>query len=164
MTTNAAMEGTVAELLRRVDELESRAAIRDLASEYCLAFDTRNLDRFMEIWHEDADWDIGPPFGTFRGAATIRAAVRDTLFPAWRETHHLASNLKLRFAGADRAYGECNVDCMGATPDDVVQMISASYVDRFERRAGTWRIAHRKVTIHYFNPVPGARMTPPGGA
>ena len=79
----------------------------------------------------------------------------------WRETHHLTTNLRVEFETPDRALGLCNVDCMGATLDDVVQMISASYADEFERRAGVWRIARRVVTIHYFNPVPGASMTPP---
>jgi gamma-hexachlorocyclohexane dehydrochlorinase len=50
---------------------------------------------------------------------------------------------------------------MGATKDDVVQMIGATYTDEFERRDGVWRIARRAVVIHYFNPVPGAEMTPP---
>jgi gamma-hexachlorocyclohexane dehydrochlorinase len=50
---------------------------------------------------------------------------------------------------------------MGATKDDVVQMINATYTDDFERRDGIWRIARRKVVIHYFNPIPGAQMTAP---
>jgi gamma-hexachlorocyclohexane dehydrochlorinase len=151
------------DLLRRVDELESRTAIRDLVSDYCIGFDSRDIERFMAIWHEDAVWEIGPPFGNFAGAASIRRAVLETLFPAWRETHHLATNLVLTFRDADRASGICNVDCMGATPDNVVQMVGASYADEFERRAGVWKIARRVVTLHYFNPVPGAKMTPPGG-
>jgi gamma-hexachlorocyclohexane dehydrochlorinase len=156
------LAATVQDLLRRVDELESRMALRDLVTDYCIGFDTRDIERFMAIWHDDAVWEIGAPFGTFAGRDEIRRALTDVLFPAWRETHHLASNLRVTFADPDHARGLCNVDCMGATPDDVVQMISASYVDDFERRAGTWRIARRAVTIHYFNPIPGARMTPPG--
>jgi gamma-hexachlorocyclohexane dehydrochlorinase len=161
MQKAAATETLLGDLVRRVDELESRTALRDLVTEYCVGFDTRDLERFMRIWHADAVWEIGPPFGTFSGAEGIRRAVRDVLLPAWRETHHLASNLRVEFRDADHAHGSCNVDCMGATPDDVVQMISASYVDDFERRAGSWKIARRVVTIHYFNPIPGARMTPP---
>jgi hypothetical protein len=50
---------------------------------------------------------------------------------------------------------------MGATPDDVVQMINATYTDDFERRGGVWRIVRRKVKMHYFNPVPNAQMSAP---
>ena len=148
-------------LLRRVDELESRAALRDLVTDYCLGFDTHDWERFIGVWHPDAVWEIGPPFGTFHGHAGIRKAVEEILYPVWRETHHLTSNLRLSFRDADHARGVCNVDCMGATKDDVVQMISATYADDFERRDGVWKIAKRAVTIHYFNALPGAQMTAP---
>jgi gamma-hexachlorocyclohexane dehydrochlorinase len=148
-------------LLLRVDELESRMAMRDLVTDYCLGFDTRDWDRFIGIWHPDAVWEIGPPFGTFVGHEGIRQAVFDVLYPVWRETHHLTSNLRITFQDADHARGVCNVDCMGATVDDVVQMISATYTDDFERRGGSWKIARRQVEIHYFNPVPGAEMSAP---
>lgn len=152
------------ELAERIDRLESRFALRDLVSDYCHGFDRRDWPRFDAIWHEDAIWEIGPPFGTYQGRAAIGEAARMIASEVWRETHHLTSNLRVDFETADRARGLCNVDCMGATLDDVVQMISATYEDEFERRAGSWRIARRVVTIHYFNPIPGASMTPPAAA
>ena len=147
--------------LRRIDELESRVAFRDLVTDYCLGFDTHDWDRFIAIWHEDCVWDIGPTFGSFSGHAGIKQAVFEVLYPVWRETHHLTSNLRVTFKDADHAHGVCNVDCMGATKDNVVQMINATYTDEFERRNGVWRIARRGVTMHYFNPIPGAQMSAP---
>ena len=161
MTNDGDIGATLAALAKRVDELESRAAIRDLVTDYCLGFDAHDWDRFISIWHPDAVWEIGPPFGTFEKHEGIRRAVFEALYPVWRETHHLTSNLRLMFRDPDHVEGVCNVDCMGATKDDVVQMISATYADEFERREGSWKIAKRSVTIHYFNPLPGARMTAP---
>ena len=161
MSTDNEMQAQIKTLLRRVDELESRAALRDLVSDYCLGFDTHDWERFIGIWHADAVWEIGPPFGTFHGHAGIRKAVEEVLYPVWRETHHLTSNLRLTFKDRDHAHGVCNVDCMGATRDAVVQMISATYTDDFERRNGVWKIARRAVVIHYFNPIPGAQMSAP---
>jgi gamma-hexachlorocyclohexane dehydrochlorinase len=161
MSTDNEMQAQIKTLLRRVDELESRAALRDLVSDYCLGFDTHDWERFIGIWHADAVWEIGPPFGTFHGHAGIRKAVEEVLYPVWRETHHLTSNLRLTFKDRDHAHGLCNVDCMGATRDAVVQMISATYTDDFERRNGVWKIARRAVVIHYFNPIPGAQMSAP---
>ena len=157
------MSSNIEALERRLDELESRAALRDLVTDYCRGFDTHNWEQFISIWHEDAVWEIGPPFGTFEGHEGIRSAVVDVLYPAWRETHHLTSNLKVSFNGPDHALGICDVDCMGATADDIVQMISATYTDNFERRDGVWKIAKRHVVIHYFNPIPGAEMEAPAG-
>ena len=93
----------LAALLRRVDELESRAALRDLVSDYCIGFDKRNWERFLAIWWEDCVWDIGPPFGKFAGHAGITQAVKGVLWPVWRESHHLTSNLVVRFEGPDVA-------------------------------------------------------------
>ncbi|MEQ8859279.1 MAG: nuclear transport factor 2 family protein [Pseudomonadales bacterium] len=148
-------------LRRRVDELESRQALRDLASDYCHGFDKRDFDRFLGIWWEDCEWDIGPPFGRFSGHAGITEAVKDVLWPFWRETHHLTTNLKVEFSGPDHASGVCDVDCMGADMEDNLLVVGASYFDDFERRSGDWRIRRRKVTIHYFNPLPGARLRGP---
>lgn len=151
-------------LMRRVDELESREALRELTSEYCHGFDKRDFDRFLAIWWDDCEWDIGPPFGSFNGHAGIHEAVKDVLWPVWRETHHLTSNLRITFLDPDHATGVCDVDCMGADMEDTLQVVGASYFDEFERRDSTWRIRRRKVQIHYFNPLPGARMQPPDGA
>jgi 3-phenylpropionate/cinnamic acid dioxygenase small subunit len=158
MSDNAAL---IQALLERVDELESRAALRDLASDYCIGFDDHDWKRFIAIWHRDAVWDIGPPFGAFGGHAGIHRAVHDVLYPFWRETHHLSTNLTVAFSDADHATGRCDVDCMGAAKDDVVQMVGATYFDVFERRNGTWKIAHRRVKIHFFNAMPGLVMSPP---
>ena len=163
MTDSNDIQLQIDTLVRRIDELESRAALRDLVTDYCLGFDNRDWDRFIAIWHPDAVWEIGPPFCTFNGHDGIREAVIEILYPLWRETHHLATNLSLTFDDPDHARGVCNVDCMGATVDDVVQMISATYSDDFERRDGVWKIAKRHVTIHYFNPIPDAKMSAPAG-
>jgi len=161
MSDGDAIQAKMQSMERRLDELESRMALRDLVTDYCLGFDNRDWNRFISIWHEDAIWEIGPPFGTFEGHEGVHKAVYEVLYPVWRETHHLTSNLRVEFSDADHANGVCNVDCMGATQDDVVQMISATYTDDFERRGGVWKIAKRNVVIHYFNPVPGAQMSAP---
>ena len=64
----------------------------------------------------------------------------DVLYHAWRETHHYSSNLKIEFSDVDHTRGSSDVDCMGAAPDDVVQMVGATYTDDFERRNGVWKI------------------------
>lgn len=154
-------DALVESLERRIDELESRNALRDLVSAYCHGFDKRDFDRFLAIWWHDCVWDIGPPFGTFEGHQGIHRAVKEVLWPFWRETHHLTTNLAVEFQDPDHASGVCDVDCMGADTKDNLQVVGATYRDRYERRDGVWRIAGRTVEIHYFNPLPGARMRAP---
>ena len=148
-------------LIKRLDEIESRNSMRDLVSNYCHGFDRRDWDCFISIWHEDAVWDIGPLFGSFHGHEGIRKAVYEILYPVWRESHHLTTNLFITFTDDDHAEGISNVDCMGANPEDEVQMVGATYTDQFERRQGVWKIAHRAVEIHYFNSIPRAEMSKP---
>jgi gamma-hexachlorocyclohexane dehydrochlorinase len=50
---------------------------------------------------------------------------------------------------------------MGASVEDEVQMVGATYTDRFERRNGVWKIARRDVELHYFNPIPNIEMSAP---
>ena len=149
-------------LLARVAELESRNAIRDLVSDYCHGFDKRDYGRFLAIWWEDCVWDIGPPFGRFEGHDGIHAAIYDVLWPAWLETHHLTTNLKIEFIDAHNASSICDVDCVGTLNDDPqCQIVGASYYDQLQARQGEWRILERRVEIHYFNPVPGAILSRP---
>jgi hypothetical protein len=148
-------------ILARLDRLESRTALRDLVSDYCHGFDKHDYPRFLAIWWEDCVWEIGKPFGDFAGHDGIRRAVQDVLWPAWRETHHITTNLRLWFDDDDHARGECDVDCMGASPADEFLVVGATYRDQFERRGGVWKIRRRTVQMHYFNPIPGARMAAP---
>ena len=153
---------TIQRLLARVDELESRAAIRDLASNYCHGFDKRDYDRFLAIWWPDCIWDIGPPFGRFEGHDGIRTAIYDVLWPAWQESHHLTTNLVVDFVDPDNATSICDVDCMGTLNSDPdCQIVGATYSDVLQRREGQWKISQRSVRIHYFNPVTGTTLAVP---
>jgi len=50
MTDSNDIQLQIDTLVRRIDELESRAALRDLVTDYCLGFDNRDWDRFIAIW------------------------------------------------------------------------------------------------------------------
>ena len=155
-------EALIDRLVARVDELESRAAIRDLASNYCHGFDKRDFDRFLSIWWPDCVWDIGPPFGRFEGHRGIRKALHEVLWPAWRESHHLTTNLVMAFSDPDNASSVCDVDCVGTLQAEPgCQMVGATYSDTLQRRDGLWKIVRRAVQIHYFNPVAGTELRPP---
>ena len=145
----------------RIDQLESRFAMLDLVSDYCHGFDKRDWARFLGIWWEDCLWEVGPPFGDFRGHDGIHHAIYDILWPAWLASTHCTTNLRVTFDGPDRAEGLCDVDCIGTTSDQQAQTVSATYADRFERRGGVWKIARRKVTMHHFSPLTGIVLSPP---
>ena len=154
-------QASLADIAMRLDRIESRFALHDLVSEYCHGFDKHEWDRFLAIWWPEAVWDSGPPFGKFECHAGIAHVTQNILWPAWLATSHFTTNLVVAFDGADRATGVCDVDCIGTTADGRAQTISASYFDQFERRDGIWKIAHRKVKMYHFNPLPGVTLSPP---
>lgn len=160
MNTDAA---TMEALIGRITELESRAAIRDLVSDYCHGFDKRDYQRFLSIWSIECVWDIGPPFGCFEGHTGIHEAIHQVLWPAWHETHHLTTNLRIEFQDQDNATSLCDVDCMGTLiGESTCTVVGASYSDTLRREASGWKILRRDVQIHYMNPIPGAVLSAPG--
>lgn len=157
------------DLARRVAALEDRAAIAALVSNYCHGVDKRDERRFLSIWHADAAWRIGEPFGDFKGIDEIRHALVDLIWPALPETHHFTTNLVVELDD-DRATGLSDVDCTGTDVEGRAIIISATYSDVYERREGRWALADRRVEIHYFTPLrepwgsdPATRMRPPRG-
>ena len=159
-------EGAIAvdidELQSKIDRLESRQAIEDLASLYCHGFDKRDEARFLSIWWEDCVWAIGPPFGDFAGHGGILSALHDVLWPAWDMSQHITSNQVVEFSDPDHAIACCDVDCTGllaGSPD--ATFVGATYTDQVERRQGIWKIRRRDVAIHYFNSFKGDTLSKP---
>jgi len=150
------------EFLSRLDRIESRQAIVDLASNYCHGFDKRDEARFLSIWWEDCIWAIGPPFGSFQGHPGILTALHDVLWPAWGMSQHVTSNHIVEFSDDDHAVARCDVDCTGVLADaPSATFVGATYEDYVERRGGTWKIKQRNVTIHYFNSFEGTVLSKP---
>lgn len=156
------VQAVINDLQGRVSELEGRIAIRDLVSDYCHGFDKRDYTRFLSIWWPDCIWDIGPPFGIFRGHDGIHKAIHEVLWPAWGESHHLTTNLRITFHDPHNASSVSDVDCVGTLAgDEDCQVVGATYHDTLQSREGQWKIQQRKVSIHYFNPVVGTRLVAP---
>ena len=146
---------------QRLSFLETRLALQDLTSDYCLGFDKRDMGRFLAIWWPDAVWEIGPPFGDFVGHEGVVHAVEDILWPAWKESTHYTTNLRLTSVSEDVIEGICDVYCIGNSIDGQAQTVAATYTDRFERRDGVWKITRRKVTMQHFSPLTGITLSAP---
>ncbi len=148
-------------LEQRLDWLETRLALQDLVSDYCLGFDKRDMERFLAIWWPDAVWEIGPPFGDFVGHEGVVHAVENILWPAWKDSTHYTTNLRVTLVNDDVMTGICDVYCIGNSIEGQAQTVAATYTDRFERRDGVWKIARRKVTMQHFSPLTGITLSAP---
>lgn len=135
-----------------IRELIDRECIRDCLFRYARGIDRRDRTLVASAFWPDANLrnDLaGEPYGFLDPMLEWLDQFGNTV--------HSVTNVLIRIEG-DAALVESLVDgfhqvIAGPEPThDVV--IVARYHDRFERRSGEWRIAHRRVTLDWFRVHP----------
>lgn len=128
---------------QRLRELLDKEEIRQVMYSYARGTDRCHGELIGDAYHEDA-WD---DHGNFRGS---RDVVVDTIVGrgagARASMHHLG-NILIELRG-DTAHVETYfMACQWLERDGTpyTRMRAGRYLDRFERRDGRWRIAHRTV-------------------
>lgn len=124
--------------------LLAKEQITDRLLGYARGADRLELDLIRDAFHPGATADYGAMFsGTGDGFADFIGEVHP---PMRTHTHHL-SNIAITVDG-DRAGSECYVIMHARTvaADGTAHDTTSygRYVDRWERRDGEWRIAHRR--------------------
>lgn len=150
--------------------LMDRAYITDLIYLYCRGLDRRHESTLSSIYHEDAIEDRGE--GIFIGLA--RDWVQQTLpvLEVFELTQHCVMNILIEIDG-DTAHGESYFNAyhrFGEPPAKLVgntldlewpiagteMILAGRYLDRFERRDGIWKIAHRRMVCDWSRTQPVA--------
>lgn len=138
-------------------QLLAEREIHRRLTDYCRGVDRCDQDLVASVYHPGATDDHGSFVGTghdFAGYVVQRM----------RESHvatmHTLGNITIDFSGPDHAVVEsyvhaeqCRVDADGP----FIEYFGGRYVDRFERRDGAWRIAHRTL-LHEWDRL--ERITP----
>ncbi|MEZ5232714.1 MAG: nuclear transport factor 2 family protein [Acidimicrobiales bacterium] len=148
------MSTTEPEATGRLARLADRAEITEVLALYCRGVDRCDIDTLRSVYHPDATDD----HGTFRGNAHEFAewAVQGGR-TFWHASHHSVHNVIIEWVDVDTAHVEStvlginrrrNADTDTGTStstggDGTIEVFAGRYVDRFERRDGAWRIAHR---------------------
>ena len=137
----------------RLDELFAWHEIYRLLCDYMRGQDRLLPDLQRSVFHDDATTD----YGTFKGGPDAFVGFAHDILRTHRANHHLIGQVRIDFDG-DVAFGEVYfqafhrvVDEAGAAHDF---WVSGRYVDRYERRAGTWKIAHRSELIDWLRSEP----------
>jgi ketosteroid isomerase-like protein len=142
-----------AQLRRLLDE----RAIREVLATYCRAVDRLDIDLLREVYHPDAV-DTGRPkgrdgyatleeffafvaAGPDRGIEATPIVLGQTLF----EFDGDVALTETSFHGYHRRRVDGSITQAG---------LVGRYLDRFERRDGTWRIAHRRVVMDWAQEFP----------
>lgn len=126
----------------QLDKLESTDQIRQLASRYALAVDTRNLDDLVELFLDDVQ--VGRDK---RGRDAMKAWFAQTL-SRFADSIHFVGNHVIDFDSPDSARGV--VYCRDELEKGARWMVGPiQYWDVYERRAGRWYFKRRKLHRWY---------------
>lgn len=145
----------MSELVQRVDELSSKEAIRDCIYRINRGMDRIDRDLMASGFHPDAKVRWGTPdaqdFANF-----IVTAIR--IQQTTSRVQHLVGNVLIDLKG-DEADVESyeiarHLTPMGEEKKDLI--IASRYIDKFSRRDGEWRVAHRDKVVDWMRIMEGA--------
>jgi ketosteroid isomerase-like protein len=158
-----------ADILARLDAIESQDAIRKLKAAYMQGLDDRLRGAVADLFWEDAVWEGLPertpegaepasaPGGRIEGREAIARSFVDAA--GWMSfTAHFLTNEDITVTG-DRAVGRWKLlqACTARGEDGGTAFVQAgAYVNDFERRDGLWKFAHLRLAMDFRTPVEGA--------
>jgi len=127
---------------RALDDLLDKYAIERVLYDYCSGIDRCDEELLRSVYHPDAYDDHGVYRGDADGFVTfaLKSLRRHDL-----ATQHLVSNVRIDLDG-DRATCESYLvarHVRDSEDDRHLLTYAGRYLDRFEKRDGEWRIAHR---------------------
>lgn len=134
----------------RIDALLDRQDISDCLTRFARAMDRFDRALFLSAFHADAVIAAGPFVGSPADCYDWAVPMHDAGQVA---THHNLLNHSCEIDG-DIAHSETYYLFVGRNRDESNWIAGGRYVDRFERRDGTWKIADRTTVIEWSGLVP----------
>lgn len=138
-----------------LQRLADRAEIQDCLGRYARGVDRGDWELMRSTYHPDA-YDA---HGDYKGSVDGLMQWLDERFAGVDNSMHFLGNCLIEFAGPDHAFVETyfgssrlraptEAERAGLQPNDMLcREAWGRYADRFERRDGQWRVAHRIVVI-----------------
>lgn len=132
--------------------LLDRVALTELVMRYCRGVDRRDFVLVRSLYHDDAIDDHGK---MFYGGPDAFVEWLPAILANWELTIHSISNSVFAIEG-DTAEGEHVVTAFHRTaaPNRMEFTIWGRFLDRYERRDGVWKFAHRRLAFDH------GRLTP----
>jgi hypothetical protein len=146
-------EGTIPQTVTQ--ESQDVQAIRNALMRYCRGVDRCDADLITSAYHPDATDEHGSK--TFTGQTVGQGLV--DLTASSRVSSHQVTNQLIELTGTDSAGSETYYTAWQTLDRDGQEFLMLSlgrYLDKFERRNGEWKIAHRLVVVELTHLVPSA--------
>ena len=127
---------------RRLQRLEAYEEIKQLASRYALALDSRDVQAMVSLFVDDVE------VGRDKKGREALAAFFDPVLRPYKTTFHFIGNHVIDFVDDDHATGV--VYCRPEHEvGDLWIVMPMQYWDRYERRDGKWYFRSRRVMVFY---------------
>ena len=139
----------------RLDRLASWHEIYDRLCDYMRAQDRLEPELHRSVFHDDATTD----YGSYRGDADGFVAFAQGVLTPHLANHHMIGQVRIDFEGEHMAFGEVYFQAFHRIVENDEEKdlwVSGRYVDRYERRAGSWKIAHRSELVDWARTEPAA--------
>ena len=142
------MTATDDSLARRVQELEDREAIHNLAKDYCNAVDDRDAQKYGDLMAKGV---VLVQFGrtNLRVGREVAQNWMAWRFTQWGVTRHYPLSHLVTLTGPDDAVGVVNGWAEMAM-DGKMYVTSVRYDDTYVREEGSWRFAKRDMAYYYY--------------
>lgn len=138
-----------------IQALLDKQAIHDVLVSYCRGADRADVALIAAAYHPDAIEDHG---GTFKGPASDYVAQIAAVLPGARFMSHSTTNILIELDG-DKALVESHIltfSRMRVDGEKFETLTLARAIDRFEKRGGAWKIAHRRLVWEWNHEMPFA--------
>ncbi len=139
-----------ATLARRIDRLETRAALSELITRYGRAIDEKDIDALLSVFTDDAVLCSNGRELDATGHGGIRT-LYEAVFKELGPSYHWWHGQMLDFDDADPDIARGEIPAHSETYRKGAQYLAAlRYVDEYRRVGGTWKIARRELVFLYF--------------
>lgn len=131
----------------KLQQLADRQEIVDLVCTYARAQDRLDAPLQRSVFHDDAWLD----YGYYKGDADGFVAFAQDVLRANEATQHLVGQMLIDIDG-DRAFGEIYTQAFHRMMREgqlVDLFVAGRYIDRYEKRNGTWKIAYRSEIVDW---------------
>lgn len=139
----------------QLDEVHSRLAIQELSARYMRGLDRLDKNLLQSVFHEDASTD----YGFYKGPAADFVDFAHEALTEHASNHHMIGQILIGFEDVNTAYGEIYFQAyhrLMMNDQDTELFVSGRYSDRYERRDGIWKIAHRAEVNDWTRSIPPA--------
>jgi len=132
---------------KRLERLEAREELKELRAKYCYAVDTRNWDRFGELFTDDPVLDFGG-MGTYEGQEGLAAFADEFVEGQLEGSVHMLSNPVLRIDG-ETATGRWYVQSPLTFADGTGGWRQGTYEDEYRKVGSDWHIDRIHLRFNY---------------